>query len=198
MGGLCCVQAAFLLLCRCLGSLRGLSARLLLPARNVLSGRFLLTNRCALRGEPILCAAPGKQRAQRQRRRQQPDCFHALFPLPFFFIIHKPFPPQKSRLVTQYLPFRLQGGPCRPQCEGPHLRCTPLRSPSGGLRPPLPPERGRSAPPTPGIFAGLVVPAPTCRRSARAWLCHARHPGDFPVAGKVTKGAPRAAPFGIP
>ena len=23
-------------------------------------------------------------------------------------------------------------------------------------------------------------------------------PGDFPVAGKVTKGAPRAAPFGIP
>ena len=33
------------------------------------------------------------------------------------------------------------------------------------------PMRGRSAPPT---------------------------PGDFPVAGKVTKGAPRAAPFGIP
>ena len=26
----------------------------------------------------------------------------------------------------------------------------------------------------------------------------ALHPGDFPVAGKVTKGAPRAAPFGIP
>ena len=23
-------------------------------------------------------------------------------------------------------------------------------------------------------------------------------PGDFPVAGKVTKGAPRAVPFGIP
>ena len=32
---------------------------------------------------------------------------------------------------------------------------------------------------------------PRCRRSAL-------HPGDFPVAGKVTKGAPRAAPFGIP
>ena len=47
-------------------------------------------------------------------------------------------------------------------------------------------------------LCGTVVPAPTCRRSARAWLCHARHPGDFPVAGKVTKGAPRAAPFGIP
>ena len=30
-----------------------------------------------------------------------------------------------------------------------------------------------------------------CRRSAL-------HPGDFPVAGKVTKGAPRAVPFGIP
>ena len=33
--------------------------------------------------------------------------------------------------------------------------------------------------------------APQSRRSAL-------HPGDFPVAGKVTKGAPRAAPFGIP
>ena len=43
----------------------------------------------------------------------------------------------------------------------------------------------------PGAFAGLVAPAPTCRRSAL-------HPGDFPDAGKVTKGAPRAAPFGIP
>ena len=47
----------------------------------------------------------------------------------------------------------------------------PLHSPSGGLWPPRPPWGGRSAPPT---------------------------PGDFPVAGKVTKGAPRAAPFGIP
>ena len=32
---------------------------------------------------------------------------------------------------------------------------------------------------------------PRCRRSARAWQSHARHPGDFPVAGKVTKGAPK-------
>ena len=46
----------------------------------------------------------------------------------------------------------------------------PLHSPSGGLRPPQPPRAG--APP--------------------------RAPGDFPAAGKVTKGAPRAAPFGIP
>ena len=40
---------------------------------------------------------------------------------------------------------------------------------------------------------GLAPPlrSPICRRSAL-------HPGDFPVAGKVTKGAPRAAPFGIP
>ena len=29
-----------------------------------------------------------------------------------------------------------------------------------------------------------------CRRSAL-------HPGDFPVAGKVTKGAPRAAPLDL-
>ena len=42
----------------------------------------------------------------------------------------------------------------------------------------------------PGAFAGLVAPAPTCRRSAL-------HPGDFPVAGKVTKGAPRAAPLDL-
>ena len=35
------------------------------------------------------------------------------------------------------------------------------------------------------------LPPLICRRSAL-------HPGDFPVAGKVTKGAPRAAPFGIP
>ena len=35
-----------------------------------------------------------------------------------------------------------------------------------------------------GAFAGLAAPAPTCRRSAL-------HPGDFPVAGKVTKGAPK-------
>ena len=54
-----------------------------------------------------------------------------------------------------------------------------------GLRPLCAPPR------TPGDFTGLVAPASTCRRSAL-------HPGDFPVAGKVTKGAPRAAPFGIP
>ena len=35
-------------------------------------------------------------------------------------------------------------------------------------------------------LCGTVVPAPTCRRSARAWLCHARHPGTF-SRGKVPK-----------
>ena len=55
------------------------------------------------------------------------------------------------------------------------------------------------APPPPGGFCKAVSSCdPLCRRSARAWQSHARHPGDFPVAGKVTKGAPRAAPFGIP
>ena len=49
------------------------------------------------------------------------------------------------------------------------------------------------APPLhPGGLCGTVVPAPT-RRALRPST-----PGDFPVAGKVTKGAPRAAPFGIP
>ena len=62
----------------------------------------------------------------------------------------------------------------------------------GGLAPSSALLPCMGAPPhAPGVFAGLVVPAPTCRRSAL-------HPGDFPVAGKVTKGAPRAAPFGIP
>ena len=57
------------------------------------------------------------------------------------------------------------------------------------------------APPhAPGDFlAGLVVPAPTCRRSARAWLCHARHPGDFLPDEKVTKESPRGVtPLGTP
>ena len=55
------------------------------------------------------------------------------------------------------------------------------------------------APPPPGGFCKAVSSCdPLCRRSARAWQSHARHPGDFPIAGKVTKGAPRAAPFGIP
>ena len=49
-------------------------------------------------------------------------------------------------------------------------RC-PLCTPFVGAQLPRLQSGGRSAPPT---------------------------PGDFPVAGKVTKGAPRAAPFGIP
>ena len=47
----------------------------------------------------------------------------------------------------------------------------PSALPKVGAQLPRPQKGGRSAPPT---------------------------PGDFPVAGKVTKGAPRAAPFGIP
>ena len=48
------------------------------------------------------------------------------------------------------------------------------------------------APPPPGGFCKAVSSCdPLCRRSARAWQSHARHPGDFPVAGKVTKGAPK-------
>ena len=47
------------------------------------------------------------------------------------------------------------------------------------------------APPPPGGFCKAVSSCdPLCRRSARAWQSHARHPGDFPIAGKVTKGAP--------
>ena len=66
-------------------------------------------------------------------------------------------------------------GPCPEPCEG--------------LAPLCPPKVGafglRSKP-------SDLAPAPT-RRALRPST-----PGDFPVAGKVTKGAPRAAPFGIP
>ena len=86
-------------------------------------------------------------------------------------------------------------------------------SPSGGLRPPRPPWGGRSAPPPRGAISqceglcpsgasvrlgsslpkwGPLAPTTPMRRALRPST-----PGDFPVAGKVTKGAPRAAPFGI-
>ena len=56
----------------------------------------------------------------------------------------------------------------------------------GGFAP-TSPESGRSAPLPGKILQGPGPLRPTiCRRSAL-------HPGDFPVAGKVTKGAPRAA-----
>ena len=50
-----------------------------------------------------------------------------------------------------------------------------------------------------GVYAELVAPALTDagapREHGKAML---GTQGDFPDAGKVTKGAPRAAPFGIP
>ena len=42
----------------------------------------------------------------------------------------------------------------------------------------------------PGDILLALASVPICRRSAL-------HPGDFPVAGKVTKGAPRAAPLDL-
>ena len=98
-------------------------------------------------------------------------------------------------MPSLHSPFFSLCGACLTMRGGSGPLCTP-RSKSSDLA--SAPIRGRSAPPTPGVYAGLAAPAPTCRRSARAWQSHARHPGDFPVAGKVTKGAPRAAPFGIP
>ena len=98
-------------------------------------------------------------------------------------------------MPSLHSPFFSLRGACLTMRGGSGPLCTP-RSKSSDLA--SAPIRGRSAPPTPGVYAGLAAPAPTCRRSARAWQSHARHPGDFPVAGKVTKGAPRAVPFGIP
>ena len=76
-------------------------------------------------------------------------------------------------------------------CQGPSAPSYPLCE--GLLRDGSPCTHHAGVPPrAPGDdLCGTVVPAPTCRRSAL-------HPGDFPVAGKVTKGAPRAVPFGIP
>ena len=44
-------------------------------------------------------------------------------------------------------------------------------------------------PSTPGAFAGLVAPAPTFLGAPP------QAPGDFPRAGKVTKGAPGEYPW---
>ena len=56
---------------------------------------------------------------------------------------------------------------------------------------PTPPNLG--APPhAPGVCAGLAAPTPPDLGAPP------QTPGGFPVAGKVTKGAPRAVPFGIP
>ena len=58
--------------------------------------------------------------------------------------------------------------------------------PKSGGHAPTAPKRRALCPSAPGAFAGQQSLHPLCRRSAL-------HPGDFPVAGKVTKGAPRAA-----
>ena len=76
-----------------------------------------------------------------------------------------------------------------------------------GWRPSALPMRGAGPLRPPGVYAGLAAPATTDARRgcapSSALLPMGRAlrpstPGDFPVAGKVTKGAPRAAPFGIP
>ena len=56
-----------------------------------------------------------------------------------------------------------------------------------------PREHGLAMLGTPGrVCEGLAAPTPPNLGAPP------QTPGDFPVAGKVTKGAPRAAPFGIP
>ena len=83
-------------------------------------------------------------------------------------------------------------GFCRDEAPTTHyMRGTlPLGSKSLDLAS-APPIWGRSAPPPRGILQGRKSLLLQCRRSAL-------HPGDFPVAGKVTKGAPRAAPLDLP
>ena len=85
---------------------------------------------------------------------------------------------------------RLFGGGLPPDARRANaLLCAP---PKWGPKAPTTPMWRALRPSTPGGFCRGGCPLhPLCRRSAL-------HPGDFPVAEKVTKGAPRAAPFGIP
>ena len=101
-------------------------------------------------------------------------------------------------MPSLHSPFFSLRGACLTMRGGSGPLCTP-RSKSSDLA--SAPIRGRSAPPTPGVYAGLAAPAPTCRRSARAWQSHARHPGDFlRREEKVTKEARQrgAPPLGTP
>ena len=56
----------------------------------------------------------------------------------------------------------------------------------------LPPCVGALRPSTPGVCEGLAAPTPPDLGAPP------QTPGDFPVAGKVTKGAPGAAPLDLP
>ena len=96
---------------------------------------------------------------------------------------------RKNVCVKRAFFFFARGAPlCAPQVGA----CAPEASRQTWL---LPPWGGRSAPHPGKILQGPGPLRPTiCRRSARAWQSPARHPGDFPVAGKVTKGAPGGAP----
>ena len=75
-------------------------------------------------------------------------------------------------------------GFCRDEAPTTHYMrgALPLGSKSLDLAS-APPIWGCSAPPPRGILQGRKSLLLQCRRSAL-------HPGDFPVAGKVTKGAP--------
>ena len=84
-------------------------------------------------------------------------------------------------MPSLHSPFFSLRGACLTMRGGSGPLCTP-RSKSSDLA--SAPIRGRSAPPTPGVYAGLAAPAPTCRRSAL-------HPGDFLPDEKVTKESPR-------
>ncbi len=61
---------------------------------------------------------------------------------------------------------------------------------TGGRRPPQPPWWRALRPSTPAYYFTMRGALPLCTPQSRR---SALHPGDFPVAGKVTKGAPRAA-----
>ena len=82
-------------------------------------------------------------------------------------------------------------------CQGPSAPSYPLCE--GLLRDGSPCTHHAGVPPrTPGDdLCGTVVPAPTCRRSARAWLCHARHPGLLSRVEKVGKDTPGTSWFGV-
>ena len=77
---------------------------------------------------------------------------------------------------------------------------------TGPLRPPPICEEGGSPPLRSTLARGRTSGAPLCTPQSGSTAptpsegraLRPSTPGDFPVAGKVTKGAPRAVPFGIP
>ena len=111
-----------------------------------------------------------------------------------------------KRIVSAQRPVSgLPGRECAP-LSLPFLFLKNCKQPSYYTKFPASLQGAPSSPFARGRTSGAPLCAPNARRGcapSSALLPMGRAlrpstPGDFPAAGKVTKGAPRAAPFGIP